>query len=69
MPEHIATRLAEYIQTKQMSSEDRVFPLCYTAEIISKVILRHQDPKTAQIYLGKIGDTEAIKWMNILHGR
>jgi len=31
MPEHIATRLTEYIQTKQMSPEDRVFPLCYTA--------------------------------------
>jgi integrase/recombinase XerD len=31
MPEHIATRLPEYIQTEQMSPEDRVFPLCYTA--------------------------------------
>ncbi len=30
MPEHIATRFAEYIQTKNMSPEDRVFPLCYT---------------------------------------
>jgi integrase len=34
-------------------------------EIISKVILRHQD----QIYLGKISDTEAIRWMDILHGK
>ena len=105
MPEHIATRLTEYIQNNQMSSDDRVFPLCYTAvrnlvaglgkkmnvkiaphdlrrhsatyasrngvplEIISKVILRHQDLKTTQIYLGKISDTEAIRWMDILHGR
>ncbi|MHB8881040.1 MAG: tyrosine-type recombinase/integrase [Thermodesulfovibrionales bacterium] len=105
MPEHIAARLAEYIATKQMSPDDRVFPLCYTAvrnlvtglgkkmnvkisphdlrrhsatyvsrngvplEIISKVILRHQDLKTTQIYLGKISDTEAIRWMDILHGR
>jgi integrase len=105
MPEHIANRLAEYIQTKQLSPENRVFPLCYTAvrnlvvglgkklnvklsphdlrrhsatyasrngvplEIISKVILRHQDLKTTQIYLGKISDTEAIRWMDILHGR
>jgi len=103
MPEHIATRLAEYIQIKQVSPENRVFPLCYTAvrnlvtglgkklnvtisphdlrrhsatyasrngvplEIISKVILRHQDLKTTQVYLGKISDTEAIRWMDILH--
>jgi integrase/recombinase XerD len=105
MPEHIAARLGEYIGTKQISSEARVFPLCYTAvrnlvtglgkklnvkisphdlrrhsatyasrngvplEIISKVILRHQDLKTTQIYLGKISDTEAIRWMDILHGK
>jgi integrase/recombinase XerD len=105
MPEHIAARLAEYISTKQLPPEDRVFPLCYTTmrnlvtglgkklnvkisphdlrrhsatyasrngvplEIISKVILRHQDLKTTQVYLGKISDTEAIRWMDILHGK
>jgi integrase len=105
MPEHIAARLAEYIQTKLLSPDDRVFPLCYTTvrnlvtglgkklnvkisphdlrrhsatyasrngvplEIISKVILRHQDLKTTQVYLGKVSDTEAIRWMDILHGR
>ncbi len=105
MPEHIAIRLAQYIQTRQLSPDDRVFPLCYTTmrnlvsglgkklnvkisphdlrrhsatyasrngvplEIISKIILRHQDLKTTQIYLGKISDTEAIRWMDILHGR
>jgi integrase len=105
MPEHIASRVTEYIHTKQLSPNDRVFPLCYTAvrnlvtglgkklnikiaphnlrrhsatyasrngvplEIISKVILRHQDLKTTQIYLGKISDTEAIRWMDILHGK
>ena len=105
MPEHIAGRLAEYISTRQLSPEDRVFPLCYTTmrnlvtglgkklnvkisphdlrrhsatyasrngvplEIISKIILRHQDLKTTQIYLGKISDTEAIRWMDILHGK
>jgi len=105
MPEQIAGRLAEYIQTKNISPERRVFPLCYTAvrnlvtrlgkklnvklsphdlrrhsatyasrngvplEIISKVILRHQDLKTTQVYLGKISDTEAIRWMDILHSR
>jgi integrase len=105
MPEHISSKLTEYIQAKKMSPEDRVFPLCYTAvrnlvaglgkklnvklsphdlrrhsatyasrngvplEIISKVILRHQDLKTTQVYLGKISDTEAIRWMDILHGK
>jgi len=38
-------------------------------EIISTVILRHQDLKITQIYLGKISDTEAIRWMDILHGK
>ncbi len=37
--------------------------------IISKVLLRHQDLKTTQVYLGKISDTEAIRWMDILHGK
>jgi site-specific recombinase XerD len=38
-------------------------------EIISKVLLRHQDLKTTQVYLGKISDTEAIRWMDMLHGK
>jgi hypothetical protein len=29
----------------------------------------HQDLKTTQVYLGKINDTEAIRWMDILHGK
>jgi integrase len=38
-------------------------------EIISKVLLRHQDLKTTQVYLGKVSDSEAIRWMDILHGK
>lgn len=38
-------------------------------EVVSKVILRHQDMKTTQVYLGKITDSEAIRWMDILHGK
>ncbi len=38
-------------------------------EIVSKVILRHQDLKTTQSYLGKVSEAEAIRWMDILHGR
>jgi integrase len=38
-------------------------------EIVSKVILRHQDLKTTQAYLGRVTEGEAIRWMDILHGR
>ncbi|UCG63688.1 MAG: site-specific integrase [Deltaproteobacteria bacterium] len=38
-------------------------------EIISKVLLRHQNLKTTQMYLGKVSDSEAIRWMDILHGK
>jgi integrase/recombinase XerD len=38
-------------------------------EIVSKVLLRHHDLKTTQIYLGKVNDTEAIRWMDMLHGK
>ncbi len=38
-------------------------------EVVSKVILRHQDLKTTQVYLGKIRDSEAIRWMDVLHGK
>jgi integrase len=105
MPEHIATRLNEYILSKNFSPADRIFPVCYTTvrnlvnklagrltiklsphdlrrhsatyasrngvplEVISKVILRHQDLKTTQVYLGRVSDSEAIRWMDILHGK
>jgi integrase len=38
-------------------------------EIISKVLLRHHDLKTTQVYLGKVTDTEATLWMDTLHGK
>jgi len=105
MPEHIATRLADYIAGRNLSPNDKVFGICYTTarnlvtrlgqklnvhisphdlrrhsatyasrngvplEIISKVILRHQDLKTTQVYLGKVSDSEAIRWMDVLHGK
>jgi integrase len=37
-------------------------------EIISKVILRHQDLRTTQVYLGKVSDAEACRWIDFLHG-
>ena len=36
-------------------------------ELISKVLLSHQNLKTTQLYLGKVSDSEAIRWMDI-HG-
>jgi len=36
-------------------------------EIISKVILRHSNLSTTQIYLGKISDSEALKWIETLY--
>jgi integrase len=32
-------------------------------EIVSKVILRHANLSTTQRYLGKVIDTEAIRWI------
>ncbi|NNK94966.1 MAG: site-specific integrase [Desulfobacterales bacterium] len=37
-------------------------------EIISKVILRHADLSTTQRYLGKVNDSEAIRWIEKLYG-
>jgi integrase len=36
-------------------------------EIISKVILRHANLSTTQLYLGKISDTEAMRWIENLY--
>ena len=105
MPEQVARRLSEYITHNSLSSDTRVFPICYSTartfikklgiklkvsisphdlrrysatyasrngvplEIVSKIILRHQDLKTTQVYLGKVSDQEAIRWIDILHGK
>jgi integrase len=36
-------------------------------EIVSKVILRHANLSTTQRYLGKVSDTEAMKWIENLY--
>ena len=38
-------------------------------EVISQIILRHQDLKTTQMYLGRISEAEALRWMDVLHGK
>ena len=37
-------------------------------EIVSKLILRHSNLSTTQLYLGKVSDSEAIRWIDNLHG-
>jgi integrase len=36
-------------------------------EIVSKIILRHANLSTTQLYLGNISDTEALKWIETLY--
>jgi len=36
-------------------------------EIVSKVILRHANLSTTQRYLGKVSDTEAMRWIDNLY--
>lgn len=36
-------------------------------EIVSKVILRHANLSTTQRYLGKVSDTEALRWIENLY--
>jgi len=36
-------------------------------EIVSKVILRHSNLSTTELYLGKISDVEALKWIDNLY--
>ena len=36
-------------------------------EIVSKIILRHSDLSTTQMYLGKVSDNEAMRWIENLY--
>jgi integrase/recombinase XerD len=44
-----------------------LFPIRHAVEIVSKMILRHANLSTTQRYLGKVSDTEAIRWINSLY--
>jgi integrase len=103
IPQKVADRLKEYVRSKNIEPNKRIFPICYGAaramvkkagqlvgirlrphdlrrhaatfasrsnvplEIISKVILRHSNLSTTQIYLGKVSDAEAIRWIEKLY--
>ena len=36
-------------------------------EIVSKIILRHSNLSTTQMYLGKVSDNEAMRWIENLY--
>ena len=36
-------------------------------EIVSKVILRHANLSTTQMYLGRVSDVEAIRWIENIY--
>jgi integrase len=37
-------------------------------EIVSKILLRHANLSTTQIYLGKVSDNEAMRWIENIYG-
>ena len=39
----------------------------FPIEIISKIILRHANLSTTRLYLGKISDTETMRWIENLY--
>ena len=71
----LVRRLGEKVNVRISPHDLRRYSATYASrngvplEVVSKVILRHQDLKTTQVYLGKINDAEAIRWMDILHGK
>ena len=71
----LVRRLGEKVNVRISPHDLRRYSATYASrngvplEVVSKVILRHQDLKTTQVYLGKISDSEAIRWMDILHGK
>ena len=71
----LVRRLGEKVNVRISPHDLRRYSATYASrngvplEVVSKIILRHQDLKTTQVYLGKISDSEAIRWMDILHGK
>jgi integrase/recombinase XerD len=72
---HLVKRLGESMNVKIRPHDLRRHSATYASrngvplKVISKVALRHQDLKTTQMYLGKISKVEALRWMDVLHGK
>ena len=59
------------MRDKQSGQALSTFCICMVPtpiEIVSKVILRHANLSTTQRYLGKVSDTEAMRWIENLYG-
>jgi integrase len=85
IPQKVAERLREYTDKRCKTPEDRIFPISYETarmmvaragkmvgvpiEIVSKVIQRHSHLSTTRRYLGKITDTEAMRWIENLYSQ
>jgi integrase/recombinase XerD len=71
----LITQLGGEIECRSHSHDLRSYSAAYASrngvplEIVSKVILRHQDLKTTRAYLARVTESEAIRWMDDLHGR
>ncbi len=99
IPKKVADRLREYIRLKNITADEKIFPIGYTRarqivkkagrkigveisphdlrrhaatyasrsgatiEIVSKIILRHANLSTTERYLGKVSDSEAMRWI------
>jgi integrase/recombinase XerD len=66
-------KAGEKVETRLRPHDLRRFAATYASrsgvpiEIVSKVILRHANLSTTQIYLGKVSDTEAMRWIENLY--
>ena len=74
LPQKVIDRMKKYIQDNGIEPDSKIFPITYASrsgtplDIVSKVLLRHSNLSTTQRYLGKISDSEAIRWIDNLHG-
>ena len=70
----IVAKAGEMVGVKIRPHDLRRFAATYASrsgvpiEIISKVILRHSNLATTELYLGKVTDNEALKWIENLYG-
>jgi integrase len=69
----IVNRLGDIMNVKIRPHDLRRHSATYASrngiplEVIPKIILRHQDLKTTQSYLGRINEAETLRWMDVLH--
>jgi len=65
----VGNRVGIYLQTHDLRRHAAAYAsrARVPIEIISKIILRHANLSATQLYLGKISDTEAIRWIENLY--